>query len=78
MLRNQGYKYWKEVSYHGKLEVDYSSEELDMLNMADMRIDSKGNDVGVEKRLEDIATRYGKASMQFIEAELLAKKMNLL
>ena len=78
MLRNQGYKYWKEVSCHGKLDVDYSSEELDMLNMADMRIDSKGNDVGVDMRLEDIATRYGKDSRQFVEAELLAKKLNLL
>lgn len=78
ILKSQGYKYWKEVSYHGKLEVDYSSEELDMLNMADMRIDSSGNDVGVAMRLEDIATRYGKESTQFVEAELLAKKLNLL
>ena len=27
MLKNQGYKYWKEVSCHGKLDIEYFSEE---------------------------------------------------
>ena len=78
MLRNQGYKYWQEVSCHGKLEAEYSSKELDILNMADMQIDSKGNHVGAEMRLKDIASRYGIESKQYVEAKLLAQKIGLM
>ena len=37
--------------------------------MADMQIDKYGNDVGYEKRLEDIKTRYGADSIQYIDAK---------
>ncbi len=33
-----------------------------------MNINSKGEDVGVEKRLEDIMKRYGKESIQYKQA----------
>ena len=78
MLKNQGYKYWKEVSCHGKLDIEYFSEELTMLNIADMSIDSTGKEVGVSARLSDIASRYGIDSKQYIEAEQLARKIGLL
>lgn len=78
LLRNQGYRYWREVFCHGKPDVDYVSDELTMLNIADMRIDSTGQEVGAESRLEDIASRYGRDSKQYIEAEQLAKKIGLL
>ncbi len=78
MLKNQGYKYWKEVSCHGKLDVEYISEELTMLNIADMSIDSTGKEVGASARLSDIASRYGIDSKQYIEAEQLARKIGLL
>ena len=65
ILKNNGYKYWKEVYYHGVPNSEYKSLYLDLLNMADMMIDTNGNDVGFEKRLEDIKSRYGKDSIQY-------------
>lgn len=57
-LMRQGYKYWKEVYYHGEPNCTYSSEFLDLLNWADNRIDSKGREVSFEERLEDVSKRY--------------------
>lgn len=75
MLKRQKYKYWQEVFFHGKLNAEYTSEELTMLNIADMNIDSKGHNVGIKERLKDIAVRYGEKSKQFIEAKLLIEKI---
>lgn len=58
ILKNSGYKYWKEVYYHGELTNEYESLYLNILNQADMQIDKYGNDVGYENRLKDIETRY--------------------
>ena len=61
-LRNAGFKYWKEVYYHGDINIEYDSVYLDILNQADMQIDKYGNYVGYEKRLEDIKNIYGENS----------------
>lgn len=66
ILKENGYKYWQEVYYHGNPDADYNSLFLKILNMADMQIDKKGNDVGYEKRLEDIKLRYGENSKPYI------------
>ena len=73
ILRRSDYKYWQEVYYHGETDIQYHSLYLDILNMADMQIDKYGNDVGYDKRLEDIATRYGKNSKQYVNAVKLVK-----
>jgi len=65
LLKVSGYQYWREVYYHGELDIEYQSLFLDILNMADMQVDRYGNDVGYEKRLEDIATRYGENSQVY-------------
>lgn len=62
ILKKTNFKFWKEVYYHGEIDCDYDSTYLKILNMADMQIDGKGNDVGYEKRLEDIKNRYGENS----------------
>ena len=62
LLKQSGFKYYKEVYYHGELTSEYNSLYLDILNMADMQIDKYGNDVGYDKRLEDIKKRYGEES----------------
>ena len=64
ILKNNGYKYWKEVYYHGNPNSEYQSLFLKILNMADMQIDKYGIDVGFEKRLEDIKNRYGSYIME--------------
>ena len=61
ILRNN-FKQWREIYYHGEINVEYKSLYLDILNQADMQIDKYGNDVGYDKRLEDIKSRYGEDS----------------
>jgi len=75
ILKRSGYKYWQEVYYHGKANSLYSSEYLDILNAADMSIDKYGNDVGVEKRLEDIKCRHGIDSVPYTNCEKLVKEL---
>ena len=58
ILKNINFKYWKEVYYHGEINIEYNSVYLDILNQAD----KYGNYVGYEKRLEDIKNRYGENS----------------
>ena len=65
LLKESNYKYWQEVYYHGIPNSEYKSLYLDILNTADMMIDKYGNDVGFDKRLEDIKSRYGEDSIQY-------------
>lgn len=58
LLKMQGYKYWQEVYYHGIANCEYQSEYLDLLNWADMRVDSVGNVVSLDGRLEELSIRY--------------------
>ena len=58
VLKENGYRYWQEVYYHGLIQNEYSSLFLDILNQADMQIDKKGKDVGYSGRLEYIKSRY--------------------
>ena len=69
------FKYWKEIYYHGEIDIEYSSLYLDILNQADMQIDKYGNDVGYDKRLEDIKQRYGNNSIQYINAKEIIKRL---
>ena len=75
-LRNAGFKYWKEVYYHGEINIEYNSVYLDILNQADMQIDKYGNDVGYNKRLEDILNRYGAESNTYLQCSELINKLN--
>lgn len=58
LLKRQRYKYWKEVYYHGVANCKYKSKYLDLLNWADMRIDSSGIEVSLDGRLEELSKRY--------------------
>ncbi|MBR2391553.1 MAG: HD domain-containing protein [Clostridia bacterium] len=62
IMESQGYKYVNEILYHGFPDVEYHSLELDLLNWCDMQVDSKGNVVSFEERLEDIKSRRGEDS----------------
>lgn len=67
ILKNNNYKYYKEVYYHGIPNSEYKSLYLDILNTANMMIDKYGNDVGFDKRLEDIKSRYGEDSPVYLK-----------
>ena len=75
LLRRSGYKYWEEVYWHGKPDAAYRSDELDVLNLSDLLIDHKGEDVGLTARLEGIRSRYGNDSRQYVDACRLADSL---
>ncbi len=72
VLKEQGYKYWKEVYYHGIPQDEYDSPMLRLLNYADMITGPAGEYMTIEQRIEDIAKRYGEGSWQDLEARKLA------
>ena len=77
ILKNNSFKYWKEIYYHGEISNKYESLYLDILNQADMQIDKYGNDVGYDERLNDIKKRYGENSKVYKKCcELIWKIRN--
>ena len=75
ILKNSNFKYWKEIYYHGEIDTEYKSLYLDILNQADMQIDKYGNDVGYDKRLENIKNRYGEDSEVYNKCYKLINKL---
>ena len=73
VLKAQGYKYWREVYYHGTFQEEYDSVELRLLNYMDITTSPSGDVVTIEERIEDKKQRYGENSYQFQEAFKLAK-----
>lgn len=59
ILKRSGYRYWQEVSLHGDETVENMSDELFILNCADMMTGPCGEDFTFEERLEEIAGRFG-------------------
>lgn len=68
ILNKNNYKYAYEILYHGIADTQYSSPELDLLNYADMHIDTQGNYVSFDNRLQDIKSRRGETSPAYINA----------
>ena len=66
LQRNQ-YLYWSEVAEHGLAQADMS-DELFILNCADMTMGPTGIECSMNERLEDIAVRYGKDSPAYQKA----------
>ena len=75
ILKSNNYKYWREIYYHGDTNSEYTSLFLEILNRADMQIDKYGNDVGYDKRLEDIKNRYGEESKVYKDSKKLIENL---
>lgn len=75
ILKENNFKYWKEIYYHGEPQCEYKSDYLTLLNKADMMVDNVGNDVGYLNRLENIKSRYGEESIQYIKAKQLIDEL---
>ena len=75
ILKRSNYKYWKEVALHGDETVKNMSDELFILNCADMSTGPNGENFTFDERLEEIASRFGKDTNAYkkcvIEAENL-------
>lgn len=68
------------IYYHGQLpdESLLFNDEWRILNIADLTIDSKGNKVSIDNRLNDIQSRYGKDSEQYNMILDIANKIGLI
>ena len=55
------------IKSHGRY-TENETIEWKILNMADMQVDSKGKEVTVSQRLDDIKDRYGEYSDQYLTA----------
>lgn len=66
------------IKNHGKVDLEYSDFELDILNMADLTVDHKGNKCTVEERLKGIEDRYGKDTESYRNAEKLAMQLGMI
>ena len=78
ILRRSDYKYWQEVYYHGCVDCEYHSEELDLLNTADLQVASAWDYVSPQERLEDIMNRHGRDSMAYQNSKILARQLWLI
>lgn len=60
ILKRNNYQFWSEVSLHGDETVKNMSDELFILNCADMSTGPNGENFTFDERLEEIASRFGK------------------
>lgn len=75
ILKRQGYKFWKEVYYHGDPDTDYDSPSLWLLNYVDMTTSPKGKSCTIKERIEDMGVRYGEDSKQVKDAIKIAQML---
>lgn len=71
-MKEAGYSYWREVRWHGMPCAPYYSDELLVLNIADMLVSKGGERIPLSQRLDDIGRRYGLDSEQLVQAKRLA------
>lgn len=68
-----------DISYailnHGETDSSWGVNDY-ILNLADMTVDSKGNDVTLADRCRDIEERYGRYSVQSCKALNMVSKIN--
>lgn len=77
LLKEQGYKYWKEIYYHGYPQSYYKSKELTLLNFADLTTGPCGEYMSIDERIEELESRYGEGSWQVNEAKEQANLLSL-
>lgn len=69
-LASLGFRYADVIRKHGTL-AGLDTPMGVLLNIADMTIDGKGDTVGFDGRLADIANRYGETSSQYRNAAMV-------
>ena len=75
ILKRSGYRYWQEVALHGDEAVENMSDELFILNCADMSTGPNGEDFTFDERLEEIATRFGKDAAAYKKCVIEVQKL---
>ena len=75
ILKRNNYQYWSEVSLHGDETVDNMSDELFILNCADMSTGPNGEDFTFDERLAEIANRFGTDATPYQKCIIEIKKL---
>ena len=75
ILNRNNYRYWQEVALHGDETVENMTDELFILNAADMSTGPNGEDFTFEQRLEEIASRFGKQSQAYQKCVIEIEKL---
>lgn len=75
ILKRNNYRYWQEVSLHGDEKVDNMSDELFILNCADMSTGPSGEDFTFDERLKEIAARFGEDSDAYKKCVIEVEKL---
>lgn len=75
ILKRTGFKYWKEVELHGFDCGALMTEELHLLNTADMCVAFDGEPSTLAQRLDSIQLRYGSDSKVYSEACRVAERV---
>jgi hypothetical protein len=75
ILKRNNYKYWQEVALHGDETVDNMSDELFILNCADMSTGPSGENFTFDERLQEIAVRFGKDALAYKKCVIEVQKL---
>ncbi|MBR1915124.1 MAG: HD domain-containing protein [Alphaproteobacteria bacterium] len=75
ILKRNNYRYWQEVALHGDETAQNMSDELFILNSADMSTGPNGEDFTFEERLNEIAQRFGKQSQAYQKCVIEIEKL---
>ena len=75
ILKHNNYRYWQEVSLHGDETVENMTDELFILNCADMSTGPSGEDFTFDERLKEIAARFGEDSDAYKKCVIEVEKL---
>ncbi len=75
ILKRNNYRYWQEVSLHGDETVENMSDELFILNCADMSTGPNGEDFTFDERLKEIAQRFGEDADAYKKCVIEVEKL---
>ena len=75
ILKRNNYRYWQEVSLHGDETVENMSDELFILNCADMSTGPNGEDFTFDERLKEITQRFGEDAYAYKKCVIEVEKL---
>ena len=75
ILELSDFNWADSVFNHGDPDMDDWTDELLILNLADMTTSPDGKPIAIDQRLEDIENRYGTDSIQATKARKLNKRI---
>lgn len=75
ILKLSGFDWAEAVFNHGNPDIENWTDDLLILNIADMTTSPDGKPITTNQRLEDIENRYGTNSIQATRARKLTKRI---